>query len=123
MSKKQSTKKLGKNFSSRDKVDAKSNSKLARPKGKISTSQRKKTKMQVAKINADVGDFNMLQELGQIAPGEQLKKEGKENALNVQRLMEDEKRDKKVRDQIESNKKETNSDMLKQLELMSGFSL
>lgn len=125
MSKKQSTKKTGKSFSSRGKVDSKSgnNGKSARPSGKISASQRKKTKIQVAKINADVDDFSVLRELGQMDSEEQPTEVEQKKALNIQKLMEDEKRDKKVREQIESEKKETNNDMLKQLELISGFSL
>ncbi|KAL3234238.1 hypothetical protein RNJ44_03000 [Nakaseomyces bracarensis] len=124
MSKKQSTKKTGKSFSSRGKTDSKGkvNAKATHQNGKISASQRKKTKMQVAKINAGVNDFNVIQELGHMDP-EPTQREEDKKALNIEKLIEDEKRDKKVREQIESEQKETNNDMLKQLELMSGFSL
>ncbi len=71
--------------------------------------------------DADVAELKIIQELNDNKIAEEPKK--RQTALDMNCLVKDQKRDKKVREHIEKINSETNSDMLKQLELMSGFSL
>lgn len=121
MSKKQSTKtsKTSKTFSSRSKSSVPKKTGV----NKISASERKKSKILTARFNkdADVAELKIIQELNDNKIAEEPKK--RQTALDMNCLVKDQKRDKKVREHIEKINSETNSDMLKQLELMSGFSL
>lgn len=102
--------------------NARSNKKI---KNVISESQRKKTKFQVEKMNKQQGA--MLLDAGEI--NKQLNKPSgqkdqiKKNALHKSDLLEGHQRDLTIKKQIDQNKKAADDSLMKQIEMMSGFSL
>lgn len=105
-------KSVGKNVAAGKKVQKK------RP---ISTAERKRTKLQVEKLNKSSETMipTLLRETNTQEPA----KRKAESTLKAKELIKDQEKDSKVREQIQTEKSKTNDNMLKQIEMISGFSL
>lgn len=91
----------------------------------ISDSQRKKTKFQVEKMNKQQG--SMLLDAGELNKAlhksAEQKDKIKKSTLHKSDLLEGHQRDLVIKKQINQNKKAEDDNLMKQIEMMSGFSL
>lgn len=111
----------------------KSNKKSKNNKNIISYSDRKKTKLKVEQMNKSLEvkgiDGAILEKVianhnNNISNNIQNNSKNTSiKALHTKRLIHDQKRDKIIQQRIEKEKKEAENDMLKQIEMISGFSL
>lgn len=93
-------------------------------KGVISQSQRKKTKIQIEKLNElDIHSMDGAELSKALNPENTGKKEVTKSILHTKTLLNDKKKDSMLQKTMEDKKKETDNTMLKQIEMMSGFSL
>lgn len=90
-----------------------------KPSGGIKKSQKKRTRIQVEQLNKQ--EF-LLSDLNMTNAGSTKTKE-KPKTLQAKALAQDQKKDKETRDKLEKQRKDTNDNMLAQLEMISGFSL
>lgn len=90
-------------------------------KRSISTAERKRTKLQVEKLNKS--SETMIPTLLREASTQEPAKLKAETTLKAEELIKDQEKDSKVREQIRTEKSKTNDSMLKQIEMISGFSL
>ena len=88
---------------------------------RISTAVKKRTKLQVEKLNksSEMMIPTLLRETGAQEPA----KRKTESTLKAGDLIKDQEKDSKVREHIQMEKSKTNDNMLKQIEMISGFSL
>lgn len=91
----------------------------------ISESQRKKTKLQVEKMNKqqgstllDAGELNKA-----LNKSAEQRDRTKKSALRKSDLLEGHQKDLIIKKQINQNKKAEDDNLMKQIEMMSGFSL
>ncbi|EDO18940.1 hypothetical protein Kpol_2002p10 [Vanderwaltozyma polyspora DSM 70294] len=96
--------------------------KKSKRKNVISQSEKKRNKIKMEKINKEgILPSDILQLNNETRNGQS---EGnKERALESQKLQQDNVKDRETIAKIEASKKETDDSMLKQIELMTGFSL
>ncbi|QID83845.1 actin depolymerizing factor, cofilin [Saccharomyces pastorianus] len=87
----------------------------------ISTAERKRTKLQVERLNKS--SETMIPTLLNEASKQDLDNKKIRSTLEAEGLVKDQMRDSKVREQIETEKSKTNDNMLKQIKMISGFSL
>ncbi|CAI4056349.1 hypothetical protein SKDZ_03G0120 [Saccharomyces kudriavzevii ZP591] len=95
--------------------------KKVQKKRPISTAERKRTKLQVEKLNKS-SEIMIPTLLRETATQEPTKKRAK-STLKAEELVKDQAKDCKVREQIQTEKSKTNDSMLEQIEMISGFSL
>ena len=95
--------------------------KKVQKKRSISTAERKRTKLQVEKLNKS--SETMIPTLLREASTQEPAKLKAETTLKAEELIKDQEKDSKVREQIRTEKSKTNDSMLKQIEMISGFSL
>lgn len=93
-------------------------------KNVISYSDRKKNKFRVEQMNKTIDiDGAHLHQAIKSHNEKKLRKDTRVKALHTKRLIHDQKKDKIIRKNIEKKNKETEDSMLKQIEMISGFSL
>ncbi|SCU96328.1 LADA_0H00320g1_1 [Lachancea dasiensis] len=87
-------------------------------KSRITKQQKIKTKLQVEQANKKaflISDLNQRDGLNSKSIGSK--------SLKLNRLLEDQQKDKHTQESLAQQKKDTESDMVQQLELISGVSL
>ncbi|EJS44562.1 YCL058W-A [Saccharomyces arboricola H-6] len=95
--------------------------KKVQKKRPISTAERKRTKLQVERLNKS--SEAMIPTLLRETSTPQPVKKKVESTLKAEELVKDQAKDSKVREHIQIEKSKTNDSMLKQIEMISGFSL
>ncbi|CCF57662.1 hypothetical protein KAFR_0D00160 [Kazachstania africana CBS 2517] len=95
--------------------------KIKSRKNVISQSERKKNKLIVEKFNQQT--ITNVQELNKDLKKDKRRLSKTKNALETKKLLHDQARDHEVKQNIETKLKETEDSMLKQIEMISGFSL
>lgn len=111
----------------------KSNKKNKNNKNVISYSDRKKNKFKVEQMNKSIEmkgvDGAILEKVisdhnnSNSKKSQESSKNIKIKALHTKRLIYDQKRDKVIQKRMEKEKKEAENNILKQIEMISGFSL
>ncbi|SMN20095.1 similar to Saccharomyces cerevisiae YCL058W-A ADF1 Transcriptional repressor encoded by the antisense strand of the FYV5 gene [Maudiozyma saulgeensis] len=104
-------------------VSKASKSTRSKPKTVISQSQRKKTKFKVEKMNKqhDALSFN-AGEMNKALRGSP-KENDKKSTLHKRDILEGRQKDRAIKDLLDKKEKAADDSLLKQIEMMSGFSL
>lgn len=105
-------------------VSNRKNSKVTK-KGKrksvISQADKKRTKIKVAQMNKE---GMLLSDILKLNNEEKVERnDSNKNTLEANKLSSDNKKDRKILGKIKAEKQQTEDSILKQIELMSGFSL
>ncbi|CAB4253353.1 similar to Saccharomyces cerevisiae YCL058W-A ADF1 Transcriptional repressor encoded by the antisense strand of the FYV5 gene [Maudiozyma barnettii] len=100
-----------------------SKSSRTKQKAVISQSQRKKTKFKVEKMNKEHDTVSLSAgEMNKALKGSP-EKGTKNSILHKRDLLEGREKDRAITEQLDKNKKAADDSLLKQIEMMSGFSL
>lgn len=95
--------------------------KKGKRKSVISQADKKRTKIKVAQMNKE---GMLLSDILKLNNEEKVERnDSNKNTLEAKKLSSDNKKDRKILGKIKAEKQQTEDSILKQIELMSGFSL